>query len=569
MIRKLTMYLVITIMAGFAVFPAAMTFAQAPASLTLTSSRSDVRIGEAFTVTVGGINLVDLYAYETVIEYDTGKLELVDMQSNIGEGSMAAAREENKLIFGYTKQGEKSMESGNLTLCYFTFKAKAAGTSSISLESAKLLNGRLSTEKYTERKTVSVTILSGGGGYYPVEEQPKLSVTVDGAVKVDVTPAMSGESHTAVADVKENLLQEAFRQAKQDTAGVRKIILNLAKAEGAKNYAVELPAGVLANPGKNKVIEITTPVGRLTVPENMFSEKIEEGPVQLNIGIADKSGMEEGVRQKIGDHPVIELTAKVAGKSIDWNNPDAPVTVAIDYTPTAEELKNPEHIIVWYIDGQGKAVNIPSGRYDTATGKVTFTTTHFSKYAVTFVKKTFGDIEDYPWAKKQIEVLASRGIVNGTSETAYSPERNITRADFMLLLVKTLGLTAKVDSNFEDIKPEDYYYEALGIAKKLGIATGVGNNRFNPGDELSRQDMMVMVARALKITGKAGTAGAEADIRTYNDASSVAAYAVEGVATLIKEGIVQGSYNRIHPQEATTRAEMAVIVYRVFDKYRG
>lgn len=569
MIRKLTMYLVITIMAGFVVFPAAMTFAQAPASLTLTSSRSDVRIGEAFTVTVGGINLIDLYAYETVIEYDIGKLELVDMQSNIGEGSMAAAREENKLIFGYTKQGEKATESGNLTLCYFTFKAKAAGTSSISLESPKLLNGKLSTEKYTERKALSVTILSGGGGYYPVEEQPKPSVTVDGVVKVDVTPTLSRESHTAVAVVKENLLQEAFRQAKQDTAGVRKIILNLAKIEGAKNYAVELPAGVLANPGKNKVIEITTPVGRLTVPENMFSEKIGEGPVQLDIGIADKSGMEEGVRQKIGDRPVIELTAKAAGKSIDWNNPNAPVTVAIDYTPTAEELKNPEHIIVWYIDGQGKAVNIPSGRYDTATGKVTFTTTHFSKYAITFVKKTFGDIEDYPWAKKQIEVLASRGIVNGTSETAYSPERNITRADFMLLLVKTLGLTAEADSNFEDIKPEDYYYEALGIAKKLGIATGVGNNRFNPGDELSRQDMMVMVARALKITGRAGIAGVEGDIRIYNDASSVAAYAVEGVATLIKEGIVQGSNSRIHPQEAATRAETAVIVYRVFDKYRG
>lgn len=71
------------------------------------------------------------------------------------------------------------------------------------------------------------------------------------------------------------------------------------------------------------------------------------------------------------------------------NNPNAPVTIAIPYVPTAEELNHPELIVVWYIDGKGNVMPVPNGRYDAATQTVVFQTTHFSTYAVTFVKKDF------------------------------------------------------------------------------------------------------------------------------------------------------------------------------------
>ncbi|WP_458788496.1 S-layer homology domain-containing protein, partial [Vallitalea sediminicola] len=71
-------------------------------------------------------------------------------------------------------------------------------------------------------------------------------------------------------------------------------------------------------------------------------------------------------------------------------------------------------------------VPITNGRYNTDTGKVTFTTTHFSKYAIAFVEKTFDDITNYQWAKNQIQVLASKGIINGTSNKTYAPAECIT-----------------------------------------------------------------------------------------------------------------------------------------------
>jgi len=110
---------------------------------------------------------------------------------------------------------------------------------------------------------------------------------------------------------------------------------------------------------------------------------------------------------------VVELKLISDNKIIEWNNPDAPVTISAPYTPTKEELADPEHITVWYLDGEGNIVEVPSGRYDPATGMVTFNTTHFSHYAVAYVTRIFDDLESAVWAKESIEILASKGILKG------------------------------------------------------------------------------------------------------------------------------------------------------------
>lgn len=106
----------------------------------------------------------------------------------------------------------------------------------------------------------------------------------------------------------------------------------------------------------------------------------------------DKDNLPNDVKSAIGDKPLISLTLSIDGKQTNWSNPDAPAMVSIPYAPTAAELTNPESIVIWYIDGSGKAVSVPNGRYDPATGTVTFFTTHFSDYAVAYVHKTFSDL---------------------------------------------------------------------------------------------------------------------------------------------------------------------------------
>jgi len=150
--------------------------------------------------------------------------------------------------------------------------------------------------------------------------------------------------------------------------------------------------------------------------------------------------------------------------------------------------------------------------------------------------------------------------------TINMPKAYISRADFMQLIVKTLGLTAKVDSNFDDVKTSDYYYNTVGIAKKLGICGGVGENKFDPNAQITRQDMMVLIERAMKSANKIKTTGNSSDLEKFNDKAAIASYAIDAISTLVSEGIVQGDGSTLNPLDYATRAETAVVMYRVYNK---
>ncbi len=342
--------------------------------------------------------------------------------------------------------------------------------------------------------------------------------------------------------------------------------ITLPDIPGVNAYTANLPAAALMGSGAGS-LTLDTGLGSVTIPGNMLSGTGLTGEAGITIGEGSKENLPAEEKEAIGDRPIIQLTLTVNGTQTNWSNDSAPVTVSVPYTPTAAELANPEHIVVWYIDGSGNAVSVPNGRYDPATGAVTFSTTHFSRYAVAYVHKTFSDLGAAEWARKPIEVMASKGIITGTSKDTFSPNANITRADYLILLIKTLGLTAKFDSNFEDVSPDAYYYEAVGIAKTLGIAAGSGANHFNPRESISRQDMVVITARALeKFQGLKTTSDLTA-LDKFNDKGDIAGYTAAGMATLVKEGLIAGSGDKLNPLVSTSRAEVAVILYRIYNKY--
>jgi len=181
------------------------------------------------------------------------------------------------------------------------------------------------------------------------------------------------------------------------------------------------------------------------------------------------------------------------------------------------------------------------------------------------VAPDFTDIDGYPWAANEIMTLASKGIIKGTSATTFSPANNIKRADYMILLVRMLGLTADFTDNFDDVPQDAYYYREIGSAKGLGLTTGVGDNKFNPEAEITRQDMFVLAYRILIQQGAIEPAGIEV-LKQFNDNTFIADYAKEALATLAKSELVKGNENNINPLGLATRAETAVFIYQFIGK---
>jgi len=177
-------------------------------------------------------------------------------------------------------------------------------------------------------------------------------------------------------------------------------------------------------------------------------------------------------------------------------------------------------------------------------------------------KPQFTDLGNHAWAEDAINTLATAGIIKGTSASTFSPANNITRADFALLLVRAFKLESENTENFADVSANDYFAPELAIARNSGIVNGIGDNKFAPRNTITRQDMMVIVYRALQ---KLDVKFDIYDEPNYEDFGTVADYAREAVTALIGADLVNGKNNRIAPTDYTTRAEVAVLIKRILD----
>lgn len=176
----------------------------------------------------------------------------------------------------------------------------------------------------------------------------------------------------------------------------------------------------------------------------------------------------------------------------------------------------------------------------------------------------FADLGGYDWAKEAIAVLTEKGIIKGTGENTFAPAEQIKRADYIALMVRMLGLTAEVKDNFDDVTPDQYYYKEVGIAKALGLTSGVGNNRFNPEEAITRQDMFAIAYRIMQMQKLLKAEANPGVLSPFADGANIADYAKAPLAALVSMDLVKGSENRIRPLDNTTRAETAVFIYRLY-----
>ncbi len=176
----------------------------------------------------------------------------------------------------------------------------------------------------------------------------------------------------------------------------------------------------------------------------------------------------------------------------------------------------------------------------------------------------FNDLSGYDWARDEISFLAKRGIIKGMTSLTFGPQLNIKRADFIILMVRMLGLTGEAKSNFMDVLQEKYYYNEIGIAKELGLVSGIGDDKFDPEEYITRQDLFVIVYRIMKQREVIDENEDTMVLKQYTDSAIISDYAKVPVATFVSIELIKGADNKINPMDNATRAETAVFIYRLY-----
>lgn len=411
----------------------------------------------------------------------------------------------------------------------------------------------------------------GGGGAGTASTTPN-TPTYNANVKTD-----SGQTSLLPASVdnKTGRVSVNIDTSNSLLSNGESVTINMPSISGVNSYTLGIPVPSLSTSKRQRSIILHSDAGSINIPSNMLagiknlsnSAGTKGTKAEITISQSDKTNLPKKVKDAIGDKPVIQLSLSIDGKLVEWNNPNAPIAVSIPYKPSGEELANYENIVVWYIDSNNKVVAVPNGRYDPATGTVKFFVTHFSDYAVAYVDKNFNDLNDVKWVEKAIDVLVAKGIMDETGDGTFSPAKKITRADYIVWLVRTLNLTATLDDNFDDVKPNASYYEAVGIARKLNIILDDGDNLFHPKDKISRQDMMVLTTRALMISQGLKITKDNTVLDKFKDKEDIADYARSSLASLVKNGLTVSSSNKLKPNENATRAEAAALLYSIYNKY--
>ncbi|NLY17578.1 MAG: family 10 glycosylhydrolase [Clostridiaceae bacterium] len=173
----------------------------------------------------------------------------------------------------------------------------------------------------------------------------------------------------------------------------------------------------------------------------------------------------------------------------------------------------------------------------------------------------FVDIsQNYLWAKEAVDSLYERKAFPGSESGLFQPHEKAKRGDFVVATIRTLGLFSEFDENFLDVFEDDYYYDEIGISKKLGI---IGGKYFHPDEYITREEMIVILARALATSEYGIEPVNERILKQYADESEISSHARPAVAIMAKYGYVQGNNGCIFPKKFATRAEMSVILHRI------
>ena len=420
----------------------------------------------------------------------------------------------------------------------------------------------------------------GGGG------SSSVTVPVSGDDKsVEVSAKVSGS--TATIDKIEGL--NKVLDGDVDT-GVVEIDLTALKKD---IDTVKLPAAALEDIAKaaadadNDVEGLAVKLDSGTVEFDAdaleaIADQASGSTIELKLEKSNANGLNSSQKDAVKDmdiHGHFDLTLN-GGKAItDFKG--GRVSVKIPFTvPSGKEAAN---FVVIYVANDG---SVEEMRTNCSGGYISFTTDHFSKYVIAYkapepvepVEETpvaadcdggsscpahkFTDVNTSLWYHKAVDYAINNSLMSGVGENTFSPNANLSRAMLAQILYNLAGRPAAAGaSDFNDVAEGMWYTNAIAWAAENGVVSGLGNGKFGPNDNITREQLAVMLYRY------AGSPAAGGSLDGFADAGKVSGYAQNGLVWATSNGVMSGKGGgMLDPQGLATRAEVAQMLYNYLNK---
>lgn len=282
------------------------------------------------------------------------------------------------------------------------------------------------------------------------------------------------------------------------------------------------------------------------------------GDITLTVKEMAKNELNESQRALAGDGIVLDIALFVGSKQISGFG-GGNVSVSLPYELKAGETA--DGLVVWFISDKGKLTHCTSSYLD---GMLTFTTSHFSRFIAAYFP--FMDLKDTDWYYESAVYAFKNNLFRGTEGSSFSPKDNMTRGMLVTVLYRYEGTSESFTNSFSDIKAGDWYMDPVSWANAKGIVSGVGDGSFHPNDNITREQLAVILYRYSKIRSF-NIAAAATSLDSFKDSKLTSGYAAEAMKWALGSGLISGKGNGIlDPKGKATRAEVAAILMRFTDK---
>lgn len=173
----------------------------------------------------------------------------------------------------------------------------------------------------------------------------------------------------------------------------------------------------------------------------------------------------------------------------------------------------------------------------------------------------FSDVNEENWFLSDVKYVHEKGLMNGTSQTTFSPNDSTTRGMIATVLWRMEGSPKGCSMAFQDVGADAYYKEAVAWCSENNIVIGYSNTLFVPDDFITREQLVTMIYRYANYKGYDIT---NHDLLSeYSDISDVSEYALLPFEWAITHSIITGTTdNTLVPQGEAQRCQVAAILKR-------
>ncbi|MEF3305186.1 S-layer homology domain-containing protein [Paenibacillus sp. GYB003] len=242
-----------------------------------------------------------------------------------------------------------------------------------------------------------------------------------------------------------------------------------------------------------------------------------------------------------------------------------PVVITLPYNKSSVDLDKSNVGVYWLNEKTNKWTPLDNVQVDKSNAQASGSVTHFTKFAVMASAKTetkpepskpleLTDIKGH-WAEKSIRELIQSGAINGYPDQTFKPDNNITRAEFVTVVVKAFKFANQTGKSFSDTA-DHWAKNSIATAAALGIIEGYSDTVFGPDDLITREQMAAIIVKAAKVE-------LVAEGKVYQDSADISEWAKSVIATATSKGLMNGyEDDTIRPTGHATRAEAVTVILR-------